>query len=471
MKKSTRKKRAVALLISLALLFSMIPASAYASDIPLVLSMPVTEIDVIVSERVLLDGQAGTADLSVSPLTVTNNGNVGTIVVSEISVATQNGWNLASKVSGFEKMGANVKKFYLGYKDHDFVKGSFTGTIAELAPGNTSTIQLSAMAGAQTEAISDITIANVVLTINLKENAIRWGCVYTPQISTYQLPGFVFYEDGSMDFGSFNYNTILSLPAGSLTYTENSDGTVTAVSNTDEGTNTFFFSSDLTFFTVESSYLDSISDISGITDMTYKWTDVNIHFGEEYCGFWPLNQNEDGSILEEYRSFTFETNGACHTVCLSSEFGDVGPFTYYYINEGSHAKATNWDVYFDFDESGKIALLYGGGLGDYNYSVEPSEGVINAVAWEEKYTSEVDGESISFEFYLDGTVVTAKAYTNGVYETSLEGLSLMRLNESGTMTYGIADMTSGLQIMFLDDAATCIMVAPDGTELTLTLEQ
>ena len=465
-RKSTWKMRAWALLITLSLLLSMIPASAYASDVPIVLRLPATEIDVIVSERILLEGQDGTAELKVSPLTVTNNGSLGSIVVSEITAVTENGWTLVAENAGFETMAANAKRLYMGYKSHDFAEGSFTGTIAEAAPGESDTIQILAKTGAQTEDISNVAVAQIILTINLKENTIRWGYLYSPEFLTHTLPGFIFYEDGSMDFGSMDQNTILSLPAGSLTYTENGDGTVTAVSNTPEGTNTFLFSSDLTSVTVESSYLESVSGLANVNEYTYECDDVNIYFGEDYCGFFLMSQNDDGSIVEQYCSFTFYPNGSItETSAIANE--EVKPFEYCYINKGTHAEAQNIDVTFIFDENAETTIMRSL-MGDYTFSLSPSAEVQNAVAWGQKYTGEVLDGSLSFEFYLNGDDVTAKLYSNDEYVTTFENILFLR---QGT-TYGMIEQDSGNMIMFSADASECTMyVVEDGSELTLTLKE
>ena len=465
MKKRTRKMRAWALLITLSLLLSMIPASAYASDVPIVLRLPATEIDVIVSERILLEGQDGTAELKVSPLTVTNNGSLGSIVVSEITAVTENGWTLVAENAGFETMAANAKRLYMGYKSHDFAEGSFTGTIAEAAPGESDTIQILAKTGAQTEDISNVAVAQIILTINLKENTIRWGYVYSPQILNESAPAFIFYEDGSMDFGSMQRNVISSLPAGSLTYTENIDGTVTAVSNTAEGTNTFLFSSDLTSVTVESSYLDSGSNVHAVNDLTYKCDDVNIHFGEEYYGFFFMGQNDDASIIEQYCAVKFEPDGSSPQISVSTE--GLGPFSYFYYNNGSYAEAINIDTTWAFDENAETAINTSW-VGEYTFSLSPSAEVQNAVAWEKKYTGEVLDGSLSFEFYLNGDDVTAKLYSNDEYVTTFENILFLR---QGT-TYGMIEQDSGNIIMFSADASECLMyVAEDGSELTLTLEE
>ncbi|MBQ4650818.1 MAG: leucine-rich repeat domain-containing protein, partial [Firmicutes bacterium] len=157
------------LLIVLSLLLGMMPAAAFATDVPVLLSASEAGVDVEVSENITLTSQEGAAELIVSDLTVKNIASIGSVEVTCISATAENGWSLASADSGFESMQANAKKLYLGYGNHDFSTGSLSVSDMEITPGMTKTIKLSAKSGIVTENIAGTEVARVVLTLGLKK--------------------------------------------------------------------------------------------------------------------------------------------------------------------------------------------------------------------------------------------------------------------------------------------------------------
>ena len=150
----------------------MMPAAAFAADVPVLLTASEAGVDVTVSENITLTSQAGSADFTVSDLTVKNNATIGSVEVTGISASAENGWSLVPADSGFEAMQANAKKLYLGYGSHDFSTGAFNVSDMDIAPGQTETISLDAKTGIVTSDISAQKVATVVVTIGLK-NAVQ----------------------------------------------------------------------------------------------------------------------------------------------------------------------------------------------------------------------------------------------------------------------------------------------------------
>ena len=157
------------LLIVLSLLLSMMPAAAFAADVPVLLTASEAGVDVTVSENITLTSQAGSADLIVSDLTVKNNASIGSVEVTGISATAENGWSLVPADSGFEAMQANTKKLYLGYGSHEFSAGTLKVSDMDIAPGQTETISLSAKTGIVTTDISSQKVATVVITVGIKK--------------------------------------------------------------------------------------------------------------------------------------------------------------------------------------------------------------------------------------------------------------------------------------------------------------
>ena len=162
----------------------MMPAAAFAADVPVLLTASEAGVDVTVSENITLTSQAGSADLTVSDLTVKNNATIGSVEVTGISASAENGWSLVPADSGFEAMQANAKKLYLGYGNHDFSTGELDVSDMDIAPGQTETISLDAKTGIVTTNISAQNVATVVVTIGLK-NAVHL-ISFTIQDAEYQ---------------------------------------------------------------------------------------------------------------------------------------------------------------------------------------------------------------------------------------------------------------------------------------------
>ena len=223
----------------LSLLLSMMPAAAFAADVPVLLTASEAGVDVTVSENITLTSQAGSADLIVSDLTVKNNASIGSVEVTGISANAENGWSLVPAEAGFEAMQANAKKIYIGYGNHDFSSGPITSTILEITPGQTETINLAAKTGIVTSNISEQRVATVVLTIGIKQGIISFkidGASYQAEAgSTWsnwinspygdKTPFSVEYgkEDDYIIYSYENYNLAVVYDKANYVYVQPSD--------------------------------------------------------------------------------------------------------------------------------------------------------------------------------------------------------------------------------------------------------
>ena len=162
-----KQKKIMAAALAVIMLISLIPAAAFASNVPVTLTAAPVSLTVTVTESIQLTRPDATkADLAVTDLTVTSGMTAGSVEITNMEVNTQNGWTLTTKGDSFESMAANSKKLYMGYGSHDFTAGDLELEDV-LAPSESKTYSLSAKTGITTQAISNEQVANVVLTIGL----------------------------------------------------------------------------------------------------------------------------------------------------------------------------------------------------------------------------------------------------------------------------------------------------------------
>lgn len=124
-------------------------------------------IDFTISEKINMTGSADAAEVSVSDLSLTNNGTMGQIEVKKLEVVAEDGWTIDAYDADFPNMPANAKKFSLTSDGHDFADGAKTLPEDEVLVNvsGTKTISFEGKTSTSTEALNNIKVANVVATI------------------------------------------------------------------------------------------------------------------------------------------------------------------------------------------------------------------------------------------------------------------------------------------------------------------
>lgn len=185
------------LIVTIALLSSSCFAYADTVKVPMDLVVSSKVIDVSVTEKVNSSAAKGSANASVSDITVRNNAANSVYLLSAAYGGDISPWTLVSDSTNFASIGKNQNKYSLTADGQDLKSGSkdyfkelapsesytikmhgthdFGTTPTEsltssntAAPGKTATFALTGKTGIVTTAITDVNVAKVVATLGYK---------------------------------------------------------------------------------------------------------------------------------------------------------------------------------------------------------------------------------------------------------------------------------------------------------------
>jgi len=124
-------------------------------------------IDFTISESITMVGNPASADVTVSDLSITNNGSMGQIEVKKLEADTTDGWTIEDSESDFVNMKADSKKISLKYGQHDFVDGAKTFTEDEILidASQTEALSFTGKTSPTTAALSNVQVASIVATV------------------------------------------------------------------------------------------------------------------------------------------------------------------------------------------------------------------------------------------------------------------------------------------------------------------
>lgn len=132
------------------------------------INVPATAIDFSVTEEIIFNGTADSADLTANNLEITNNSKIGVLTAS-IEATGDNGWTVAADSTNFAGLGANAKKIsIMAAGSHDMSKGAYTGA-GNINPQGKVTVALSGKTGRVTTALEKAKVANFVTTVSVME--------------------------------------------------------------------------------------------------------------------------------------------------------------------------------------------------------------------------------------------------------------------------------------------------------------
>lgn len=126
-------------------------------------------IDFTISEKINMTGNSDTAEVTVSDLSLTNNGTMGQIEVKKLEVVTEAGWGVEDSGADFPNMAADSKKISLTSDGHDFADGAKTFADDEVlvAVSDTETIAFEGKTSPTTGTINNTKVASVIATIGI----------------------------------------------------------------------------------------------------------------------------------------------------------------------------------------------------------------------------------------------------------------------------------------------------------------
>lgn len=150
------------------MLTAMATGACFASTetVPAHINVPATTIDFSVTEKINMTATANSENLTVDSLEVTNNSDMGVLNIDSIQATAVTGWSLVADTTDFATLNANANKFSLvADGSFDMSTGAYqaAGTVA---PAATDTTVLSGKTGMVTTVLSDVKVADVVVTVS-----------------------------------------------------------------------------------------------------------------------------------------------------------------------------------------------------------------------------------------------------------------------------------------------------------------
>lgn len=174
----TKKFRWGGVLLTLALVLSviLIPFSAFAdtAEVPLMLTVEAAPLEFTVTESIQMSVIQGNSDLTITPVTVTNNGSED-LKVSQIEITAETGWSLTSSDTDFTTSDSKGKLAFT-LNSHDFSGGAYTPG-DELSAGGSKEYQLAGKISSQADLMAAGKVSDFVVTV---EKAVSLITFYAP---------------------------------------------------------------------------------------------------------------------------------------------------------------------------------------------------------------------------------------------------------------------------------------------------
>ena len=144
------------------------PFTAFAdtAEVPLMLTVEAAPLEFTVTESIQMSVIQGNSDLTITPVTVTNNGSEK-LKVSQIEITTESGWSLASSETDFSTADSKGKLAFT-LNSHDFSGGTYTPS-EKIAAGGNTTLQLAGKISEKADLTNATQVASMVLTVEKVE--------------------------------------------------------------------------------------------------------------------------------------------------------------------------------------------------------------------------------------------------------------------------------------------------------------
>lgn len=156
-----------AFMISVLVIGSSAMAFADSSSVPAHLNVTASAVSFTITEKINMTAAAGSPDLTIDDLVVTNTGSMGKIKLESLNVNAEQGWTLVADDTDFKNMSVDQKKFSLVSESHDFAANADMSVGKTANPDEQITMKFKGNTGASSSAITDTKVATIVATIAL----------------------------------------------------------------------------------------------------------------------------------------------------------------------------------------------------------------------------------------------------------------------------------------------------------------
>ena len=130
------------------------------------LTVEAAPLEFTVTESIQMSVIQGNSDLTITPVTVTNNGSEK-LKVSQIEITTESGWSLASSETDFSTSDSKGKLAFT-LNSHDFSGGAYTPG-DELSAGGSKEYQLAGKISSQADLMAAGKVSDFVVTVEKVE--------------------------------------------------------------------------------------------------------------------------------------------------------------------------------------------------------------------------------------------------------------------------------------------------------------
>ena len=138
------------------------------------------ELDFTLSEKITMTADGSKPDLNISTLVIHNNSAELFLSVDKIEVSGgDESWRIVPDDTDFFNMASNMHQFSLTVENHDFYYGAFTPSAMELRPNGSVEVGLDGKTGISTDAVEDMQIGYLAVTISPLGSVVPEGCTYT----------------------------------------------------------------------------------------------------------------------------------------------------------------------------------------------------------------------------------------------------------------------------------------------------
>ena len=137
------------------------------------------ELDFMVSEKITMAADGSSPQLQISQLMIENNTAATYLEVDEIAVGPMTEtWALVPESTDFVNLASDSCQVSLSAEDHDFSNGAYYPQDLQISPGNQIEVFLSGKTGAVTDALEDVCIGSLTVTVSPAGMAVPKGCTY-----------------------------------------------------------------------------------------------------------------------------------------------------------------------------------------------------------------------------------------------------------------------------------------------------
>lgn len=319
------------------------PCAVFAdtAEVPLMLTVEAAPLEFTVTESIQMSVIQGNSDLTITPVTVTNNGSEK-LKVSQIEITTESGWSLASSETDFSTSDSKGKLAFT-LNSHDFSGGTYTPG-DELSAGGSKEYQLAGKISSQADLMATGKVSDFVVTVEKATNLIEFIISVGAALNFYQAEEGMTWDE----WVASSYNTD--------GYSVGSDGYIHDVSSDDDfnGVNQPIIGYPVPSYAIirkdatytymyreglyqEYAYTD---DAPGLLDCSADIDKIEIFSADR------IDEMPDASVFEEARN-CFEGNMPTGMYC---------PYLFWF--SGSCQGCNPCTITFDTDYYGNKAIMF-----------------------------------------------------------------------------------------------------------------